>query len=131
MFLVIPVPSPAMPRFCVRVAMHSTGSSRSASSAGRPMSSWPRASVVDRRVIGPDEIKPVGRCVEPQRGPIACFERGAHIIRRPFALADQRQTTDHRTYLMMQERSRRGEYADPVATLHHIEPVERAQRAVG
>src|SRR5690606_35219160 len=46
-------------------------------------------------------------------------------------LTDQRKAADHRPHLMMEERPRRCEYADPLAVPGHVEPVERTQWAVG
>ena len=78
-----------------------------------------------------DEIQPVGRRVEAQRGAVVRLQRPAQIVRRPFAAADQLQAADHRAHLVVEERARRGLDLDPVAAADDVKPVERLDRAFG
>src|SRR3546814_5057396 len=74
----------------------------------RASGSRPGRRVADRRLIRVargHEIKPVRRCVQAKRTSVAGAKRGFEIVGRPFAASHQRKATDHRSHLMVEERS--------------------------
>ncbi|PAV66580.1 hypothetical protein WR25_05657 [Diploscapter pachys] len=61
------------------------------------------------------EEQPIGRRIQPQPRAIPRRERIGDVCDRPLPPPDQRQAPDHRSHLMMQERSRRRPYRDSIA----------------
>ena len=91
--------------------------------------SQPSASIV--RVKRPDEIESLAWRIEAQRLPVTRGERFADLLLAPAAHADQRKAANHRTDLMVQERTRRGADVHFLANAFDAEQVERLFRALG
>ena len=70
------------------------------------------------------EIEAIGWRVEAERGAVLRVSGGAHVGYRPTTHADQRQATDHRAHLMVEEGTRLGMDGDAVAFAFDIEAVE-------
>src|SRR5688500_13729962 len=68
-----------------------------------------------------DEIQPLRRRVQAERGPIPRFQRRPQIRRAPFAPADQLQAADHRAHLVVEEGARRRLYEDGLALAPDVE----------
>lgn len=53
-----------------------------------------------------NEIEPVRRGIEAERGPVFGLKRALQIIYRPFAFTNEHEAADHGTHLMVEERAR-------------------------
>ena len=78
-----------------------------------------------------DKVKPVRRGDLAAGGAIAGCKRRGEVIGGPGAFAHPFQRADHRTHLIVQEGACRGAHFDDLADPADVEPVQRAQRAVG
>src|SRR4051794_6666888 len=76
-----------------------------------------------RSVVDLHQIEPFRRRDRRTGGAIARRERGGEIIGAPASLAHECERTDHRAYLRVQERARRGADAHLFALAHHTEPI--------
>ena len=83
------------------------------------------------RIIDADQVEARRRGHRAAALAVSRVERRTHILHRPAPGTDPLQRSRHRAHLMVQERAGGGIDADLVADPLHIEPVERADRAVG
>ncbi len=79
-------------------------------------------------VVDADEIEPRRRGHRPAGRAVARCERSANVGRRPFPLADELETPDHRPDLIVQERASAGLDTDLVARRRDDEAIERPHR---
>src|SRR3546814_18887388 len=99
----------------------------------RASGSRPGRRVADRRLIRVargHEIKPVRRCVQAKRTSVAGATRGFEIVGRPFAASHQRQATDHRSHLMVEDGSPLGAAPDLLSHPLNVHPDQPLHRAV-
>src|SRR3546814_15927983 len=101
------------------------------SSADLPVKSSGIIILLSLGIIGLHEVKPIGRCIKPQRFPVPGFQSRLQVVGDPFSYADQGEALDHGTYLMMQEGPGSGVDEAMFARLLDVQPVKRFQRPVG
>lgn len=95
---------------------------------GEP-SRCPRAARL--RVDRLDEIKSLGRGVEPQGGSVPRFERVPDVVRLPLPSTHHRQAANHRADLMMKEAARGRSHLYFIPDPRDVETVQGFYRAIG